>query len=91
MLDIDFHPPDPNVQQVFQRTPIGAECDLRVGEDFEGAAVGNLEPGIAIRSGLDDLLRPYRVACKQGPRTAIAQHGDIASNDERLGRGILGL
>ena len=91
MLDVDFHAPDHNVQQVFPRRRIGAEHDLRVGEDFEGAAVGDLEPGVTIRSGLDHLLGPDRVPFKQGPRAAIAQYGDVAIDDERLGRGILGL
>ncbi len=54
-LNVDPDVAQPDVKQVFPVALAGAELHVRVGVDFECAAIGELEKGAAGRSGDDHL------------------------------------
>ena len=54
-LNVDPDVAQPDIEQVFPVALAGAELHVRVGVDFERAAIGELEKGAAGRSGDDHL------------------------------------
>ncbi len=62
MLDMDAHPPHQYIQQVFPVGRVLSEQDARVGENLKSAAVGNLEDGVSVRPGHDQILDVHRLA-----------------------------
>ena len=85
LLDVDLHASQQDIQQVPPGAGILAEDDPRVGENFEGTAVGNLEDRETVWSGYDDLARLHRIADIQHPGGVIAQYGNLSVQGDDLG------
>ena len=90
MLDKHLHASEPDVQQMLPIAGRFAEDDLRIREDFEGAAVGDFEARIAVGAGDDQLLRLHRVADTQRLEVAAVRERHLAGLVDDFCRGILG-
>src|SRR5580658_1748907 len=90
LLNVDLHAPQQDVQQVPPGAGILAEDHPRVGENFEGTAVGNLKDRETVWSGYDDLARLHGIADIQHPGGVVAQHGNLPVQGDDLGRAAFG-
>jgi len=85
MLDLNPNFTHPDFQQVFPIAAIGAEHDVRFGEDFKFAAIGDFENAVAIGAGHDYLFRLNQIAGVQSPGAVVLQEGNLASERNQFG------
>ena len=91
LLNVDLNTPQQDIQQVPPGAQILAEDHARVGENFEGTAIGNLKDRETVWSGDDDLARLHRIADIQHPGGVVAQHGNLAGQGDDCGRAAFGV
>ena len=68
LLDVDFHAADQQIQELAQIPGILTENNVGTGIDLENAAIGNLELGITVWAGDNDLLGLDLIANIERPR-----------------------
>ena len=84
MLDLHADAAEPDLHQLRPAKAV-AERDAAIGEDFKGAAVGDLELGVSVRPGKNDLLGRNGAAEEQRQRAAVLQHRDLPAQFHDLG------
>jgi hypothetical protein len=85
MLDLNPNFTQPDFQQVFPIAAIGAEHDVRFGENFEFTAIGDFEDAVAIGTGDDYLFRLNQIAGVQSPRAVVFKEGNLAGERNQFG------
>src|SRR5271166_1213157 len=78
LLDMDFHPPNQNIQQVAPVSRILTKDDIGVRIDLKSTTIGNLELGIAVWTRDNDLPGLHIITDVESPLCSVAKGRYIA-------------